>query len=85
MAYLGNMSHKIRTPLNTIVGFSNLLTEDDISSGKDNYINIIRHDSEQVLHLIDDIINIAKIGLINRHKRQRVQHKRNVQFAVRIL
>ena len=61
-AYLGNMSHKIRTPLNTIVGFSNLLTEDDIShQEKDNYINIIRHDTEQVLHLIDDIINIAKI------------------------
>lgn len=61
-AYLGNMSHKIRTPLNTIVGFSNLLTEDDIShQEKDNYINIIRHDTEQVLHLIDDIISIAKI------------------------
>lgn len=61
-AYLGNMSHKIRTPLNTIVGFSNLLTEDDIThKEKNDYINIIRHDTEQVLHLIDDIINIAKI------------------------
>jgi len=61
-AYLGNMSHKIRTPLNTIVGFSNLLTEEDLElEDKNNYINIIRHDTEQVLHLIDDMINIAKI------------------------
>jgi PAS domain S-box-containing protein len=61
-AYLGNMSHKIRTPLNTIVGFSNLLTEEDVDNqDKNNYINIIRHDTEQVLHLIDDMINIAKI------------------------
>jgi signal transduction histidine kinase len=61
-SYLGNMSHKIRTPLNTIVGFSNLLTEEDIDTAdKNNYINIIRHDTEQVLHLIDDMINIAKI------------------------
>jgi PAS domain S-box-containing protein len=61
-AYLGNMSHKIRTPLNAIVGFSNLLTEEDITPNeKNNYVNIIRHDTEQVLHLIDDIINIAKI------------------------
>ncbi len=61
-AYLGNMSHKIRTPLNTIVGFSNLLTEEEVEpEDRTNYINIIRHDTEQVLHLIDDMINIAKI------------------------
>lgn len=61
-AYLGNMSHKIRTPLNTIVGFANLLTEEELGQEeKSNFINIIRHDTEQVLHLIDDIINIAKI------------------------
>jgi signal transduction histidine kinase len=61
-AYLGNMSHKIRTPLNAIVGFANLLTEEELGyEEKSNFINIIRHDTEQVLHLIDDIINIAKI------------------------
>jgi signal transduction histidine kinase len=61
-AYLGNMSHKIRTPLNAIVGFANLLTEEELDiEEKSNFINIIRHDTEQVLHLIDDIINIAKI------------------------
>jgi signal transduction histidine kinase len=61
-SYLGNMSHKIRTPLNTIVGFSNLLTEEDLElDEKTNYIKIIRNDTEQVLHLIDDMINIAKI------------------------
>ena len=61
-SYLGNMSHKIRTPLNAIVGFANLLTEEDIETAeKENFINIIRNDTEQVLLLIDDIINIAKI------------------------
>ncbi|HPR33124.1 MAG TPA: PAS domain-containing sensor histidine kinase, partial [Prolixibacteraceae bacterium] len=61
-AYLGNMSHKIRTPLNAIVGFSNLLTEEDLSQEeKNNFIHVIRHDTEQVLRLIDDIINIARI------------------------
>jgi signal transduction histidine kinase len=61
-SYLGNMSHKIRTPLNTIVGFANLLTEEELEAEqKDNFINIIRNDTEQVLHLIDDMINLAKI------------------------
>lgn len=61
-SYLGNMSHKIRTPLNTIVGFANLLTEEELEAEqKENFINIIRNDTEQVLHLIDDMINLAKI------------------------
>ena len=61
-SYLGSMSHKIRTPLNSIVGFANLLTEEDVEADeKENFINIIRNDTEQVLHLIDDIISIAKI------------------------
>ncbi|MGF7141355.1 ATP-binding protein [Roseimarinus sediminis] len=61
-SYLGNMSHKIRTPLNTIVGFANLLSEEELETDqKENFINIIRNDTEQVLHLIDDMINLAKI------------------------
>ncbi|MBN2805688.1 MAG: PAS domain-containing protein [Prolixibacteraceae bacterium] len=61
-SYLGNMSHKIRTPLNTIVGFANLLSEEELQAEeKENFINIIRKDTEQVLHLIDDMINLAKI------------------------
>jgi signal transduction histidine kinase len=61
-AYLGNMSHKIRTPLNAIVGFANLLTEEGVTNEeKSNFIDVIRRDTEQVLRLIDDIINIAKI------------------------
>ncbi|MFA9388989.1 MAG: ATP-binding protein [Prolixibacteraceae bacterium] len=61
-SYLGNMSHKIRTPLNTIVGFANLLNEEELgATEKENFINIIRKDTEQVLHLIDDMINLAKI------------------------
>lgn len=61
-SYLGNMSHKIRTPLNTIVGFANLLTEEELDADqKQNFITIIRNDTEQVLHLIDDMISLAKI------------------------
>jgi len=61
-AYLANMSHKIRTPMNAIVGFANLLTEEDFSQEeKDKYIRIISRDTEQLLRLIDDIINMARL------------------------
>lgn len=61
-AYLANMSYKIRTPMNAIVGFANLLSEEDLSKeDRDTYIKIIGRDTEQLLKLIDDIINVAKI------------------------
>jgi signal transduction histidine kinase len=74
-SYLGNMSHKIRTPLNSIVGFANLLTEEELDTEqKDNFINIIRNDTEQVLHLIDDMINLAKIDANQFEVNHKQQH-----------
>jgi len=61
-AFLANMSHEIRTPLNAIVGFSNLLKEDTISEvEKGEYINIINNSSENLMELINDIVDLAKI------------------------
>lgn len=61
-AFLSNMSHEIRTPMNSIIGFSDLLGEDDLENEtRKRYINIIQRNSDQLLNLIDDIIDIAKI------------------------
>ncbi len=61
-AFLANMSHEIRTPLNAIVGFSNLLKEDTISeTEKGEYISIINNSSENLMELINDIVDLAKI------------------------
>ncbi len=61
-AFLANMSHEIRTPLNSIIGFSNLLADEDIpASDKTEFVKHINHGSENLLNLIDDIIDIAKI------------------------
>ncbi len=61
-AFLANMSHEIRTPMNAIVGFSNLLTDNDISTEERNeYLKYIISGSDSLLSLIDDIIDISKI------------------------
>jgi len=61
-AFLANMSHEARTPLNSIMGFSELLCESDISQEeKVNYAGIIRESSRQLTSLISDIIDISKI------------------------
>ncbi len=61
-AFLANMSHEIRTPLNGILGFSQLLKKDDISvEDKNNFIEIINANGNQLLTIINDIIDISKI------------------------
>ena len=61
-AFLANMSHEIRTPMNSIIGFSDLLSDDNIDSKtKNSYLSIIQTAGNDLLKLIDDIIDIAKI------------------------
>lgn len=60
--FLANMSHEIRTPINTIIGFSELIKNENITSNKRNkYSGIIEENSQSLLRLIDDIIDVAKI------------------------
>lgn len=60
-AFLANMSHEVRTPLNAIVGFSNLLAETEDPAEKREFTHIISVNNELLLKLINDIIDMAKI------------------------
>jgi signal transduction histidine kinase/ActR/RegA family two-component response regulator len=61
-AFLANMSHELRTPMNAIIAFSNFLKDPQIIPEKrDEYINYITTAGDTLLHLVDDIIDSAKI------------------------
>lgn len=60
-AFLANMSHEIRTPLNAIVGFSQLLPAAETVEEKKLYSDIINQNSDILLQLINDILDISKI------------------------
>ncbi|MFO7862943.1 MAG: ATP-binding protein [Salinivirgaceae bacterium] len=60
--FLANMSHEVRTPMNGIIGFAELLLQDDIPyDERIEYFNIIEKNNYQLLQLIDDIVDVSKI------------------------
>ena len=60
-AFLANMSHEIRTPLNAIVGFSKLVIDAECTNEKDQYAEIIERNSEILLNLFNDILDLSSL------------------------
>jgi len=61
-SFLANISHEIRTPLNSVIGFSNLLLANDLSKEvKEEYVEHINHNSEKLLQIIGDIIDLSRL------------------------
>lgn len=60
-AFLANMSHEIRTPLNAIVGFSKLITFATSTEEKNQYAEIIERNSEMLLNLFNDILDLSSL------------------------
>lgn len=61
-SFLANMSHEIRTPMNAIIGFSELIADPDLMHDqRKELVTHLNSNCNSLLHLIDDIIDIARI------------------------
>ena len=61
-AFLANMNHEIRTPLNAIIGFANLIIEKDSTDNeKVKYAELINQNSDYLLNMVADILDLSKL------------------------
>lgn len=61
-AFLANMSHEIKTPMNAIIGFSELLNDESVSEDeRKEFIDHIKNSGSNLLQLIDDLIDSSKL------------------------
>jgi signal transduction histidine kinase len=79
------VSHELRTPLTSIIGFSELLSEEhvgEISEEQDQYIRMILQKSKDLLHLINDLLDSGKLESGRMAIRIREVHLANVISSV---
>lgn len=61
-AFLVNVSHDIRIPMNAIIGYSDLLADEDLTqTEREEFIDMINKSGQDLVTLIDNIIEISKI------------------------
>lgn len=63
-SFLANMSHELRTPLNSILGFTDVMLEGldgPLTEYMDNDLRLVHKNGQHLLHLINDVLDMAKI------------------------
>jgi signal transduction histidine kinase len=64
--FLSNISHELRTPINAIVGFSELLQYEHLThSERNEYINYITYNSQMLVNVMDNIIDLTLLETDN--------------------
>lgn len=59
--FLANISHEIRTPMNAIIGFGEVLAEEQLGETQKGYVNLILDSAKRLLLLINDILDFSRI------------------------
>jgi signal transduction histidine kinase len=61
--FISNLSHEIRTPMNGILGFTEFLSDPNLSETKrKHYITIIQNSGKQLMRTMDDLLEFSKLG-----------------------
>ncbi len=59
--FLANMSHELRTPMSGVIGVTELMRATPLTDAQEEYLEIIRRSAGSLLHIIDDVLELARI------------------------
>ena len=59
--FLANMSHEVRTPMNGIIGLTELLLQTKLTADQQRQLELIQTSSEALMHVLNDILDFSKI------------------------
>jgi signal transduction histidine kinase/HPt (histidine-containing phosphotransfer) domain-containing protein len=59
--FLANVSHEVRTPMNAIIGMTDLALETELSAEQREYLDVVRSAAHALLALLDDVLDVARI------------------------
>jgi PAS domain S-box-containing protein len=60
-AFLANIGHELRTPMNAILGFTGLVLQSDLAADQREYLEIVRERGNALLKLIENILDYSRI------------------------
>lgn len=61
--FLANMSHEVRTPMNAVLGFSELLTRTPLNAGQRGYLTTLQQSAHTLLALLDNILDASRLEM----------------------
>jgi len=59
--FVATMSHEVRTPMNGVLGMTDLALDTDLSTQQRDYLETVKRSSEAVIAVIDDVMDLSKI------------------------
>lgn len=60
-AFLANMSHEIRTPLGAMLGFAELLSDEQLTPEQRRYLDTLNRNGQQLLRIVDEVLDLSKV------------------------
>ncbi len=59
--FMANISHEVRTPLNGIIGMTELVLASPMGEEPRQYLHLVRSSADSLLHIINDILDFSKV------------------------
>jgi hypothetical protein len=58
---INTVTHDLRSPLNTVIGYSDLLERTELNSKQEHYLDHLKKSSDYILHLVNDLLDLSKL------------------------